>query len=410
VHSCYCEMSMLSAMDLEGERLIDGEQCEETPKHWRKRVGLLVAAVALVGLAGAVCATSLRRAPGAHVGLGALAGKDDAKVEIAPSDAACSTWKENCMHTGCCKVTGHKCFVKTPGVAMCNETCTPGLKGFDCGLVSAPTMPVVRAAGGTSLYCIAVYTQNTGCPKPSTEKELLTLQNKYGASIFGCEGKNVFSDAAVDLGKGIFTIQVEDTYNEFHQIKRETGSWVNWAIFFQVWMKVREVGTWHEHDFTIKVDPDAVFIPSRMRNVLSGQADTEHGVYYENCKNVQMGYFGNLEVMSNKATAVLTANLEDCHLVFAPCANDGCDWKWGPWGEDVFAQRCMDRHHVEKVQAWHVTTDGACKADRPEGEKDNKKWSAPDCSKVDTAAIHPFKKPKDYFKCLGEVMNKKYEI
>jgi len=402
---------MLATMDLEAERLLDGQQCEEAPKHWRKRVGLLVAAVGLVGLAGAVCAMSLRQTPGAHVALGSLAGKDDV-VEIAPSDAACSTYADNCMQTGCCKVTGHKCFVKTPGVmAMCNETCTPGVKGFDCGIVSAPTMPVVRAAGGTSLYCIAVYTQNTGSPKPSTEKELLTLQNKYKASIFGCEGKNVFSDAAVDLGDGILTIQVEDTYNEFHQIKREqTGSWVNWAMFFQVWMKVREVGTWHDHDYTIKVDPDAVFIPARMRTWLSGKADTEHGVYYENCKNVQMGYFGNLEVMSNKATSVLTANLEDCHQVFAPCANDGCDWKWGPWGEDVFAQRCMDRHHVEKVQAWDVTTDGACKFDRPEGEKDNKKWAAPDCSKVTTVAIHPFKKPEAYFKCLGEIMNTKYDV
>jgi len=175
-------------------------------------------------------------------------------------------------------------------------------------------------------------------------------------------------------------------------------------------MKVRDLGHWHEHDYTVKVDPDAVFLPGRMRDWLKGKPDTEHGVYYENCKNVQMGFFGNLEVMTNKATAVLTANLEDCHAVYGPCAYDGCDWKWGAWGEDVFAQRCMDRHHVEKVEAFDVTTDGACEYDRPEGEKKNKHWHPSDCSVVLTAAVHPFKQPRDYFRCLGQIMNKEYAV
>merc|ERR1712032_420971 len=46
-----------------------------------------------------------------------------------------------------------------------------------------------------------------------------------------------------------------------------------------------------------------------------------------------------------------------------------------------------------KVEAWDLTTDGACESDRPEGEKKNKKWHAPDCSAVTMPAAHPFKKP-----------------
>merc|ERR1711963_231171 len=75
---------------------------------------------------------------------------------------------------------------------------------------------------------------------------------------------------------------------------------------------------------------------------------------------------------------------EECHTQFAPCANEGCDWKWGAWGEDVFTQRCMDHHYVDKVEAFDMTTDGACAADRPEGEKKNKKWHAEDCSQLKT--------------------------
>merc|ERR1711972_481284 len=79
---------------------------------------------------------------------------------------------------------------------------------------------------------------------------------------------------------------------------------------------------------------------------------------------------------SSETADVLGQYHQGCHSLFAPCANEGCDWKWGAWGEDVFTQRCMDHHYVDKVEAFDMTTDGACAADRPEGEKKNKKWNA----------------------------------
>merc|ERR1712231_11491 len=154
---------------------------------------------------------------------------------------------------------------------------------------------------------------------------LLTLQRKYDSSIFGCEAQDVFADVEVSLGKGTTTLKVEDLLNEFHVLKRKgTGSWVNWGMFYQVWMKVRDVGKWYNHDYFIKVDPDAVFLPARMRSWLQGRKDTDHGVYYENCKNVQMGFFGNLEVLTKRAIAALLGNLEDCHGV----RTSGCRGAW----------------------------------------------------------------------------------
>merc|ERR1712141_215676 len=70
-----------------------------------------------------------------------------------------------------------------------------------------------------------------------------------------------------------------------------------------------------------------------------------------------------------------------------------------PWGEDLFAQRCMDLHGVDKVSAFDINTDASCAAWRPEGEKKNKKWR-PDCATALTPAIHHFKTPKEYFDCL----------
>merc|ERR1712154_381822 len=107
---------------------------------------------------------------------------------------------------------------------------------------------------------------------------------------------------------------------------------------------VRQLGKWESKSWTIKVDADAVFLPTRLQGWLDNKAgESPHGIYFENCNSVQYGFFGNLEVMSKEATKVLTTYLEDCHAVFAPCAYDGCDWKWGPWGEDFYVQRCLDR-------------------------------------------------------------------
>lgn len=333
------------------------------------------------------------------------------RLEIVPSFPACSKAGDNCFDTGCCQVSGHRCFNKTtPGVARCNETCTVGAQGFTCGIINPHSVPVNESLE-QNIYCFSVYTQNTGSRKKSTELDLLRGQKKFGVSIFACDSWDVFADVNVSLG-GYTTIAVEDRFGEFHQIKRtDTDSWVNWGMFYQVWVKVREVGKWEQFDYTVKVDADAVFHPGRLRNWLSTKkGDSPHGVYFENCQNVQYGFFGSLEVMTHTAVTVLTKYLENCHAVFAPCANKGCDWEWGPWGEDVFVQRCMDHHYVDKMEGFDMSTDGACESDRPTDEKKNKKWHATDCSQVAGAAAHPFKKPKDYFKCMSEMTGGQYSV
>jgi len=361
------------------------------------RAGLMAGAAgmaALVGVAGA-----------AHWAMGSdvssLQNKEE-RVQIVPSMPACSKAGENCAQTGCCQITGHKCFTKGAGKAQCNETCTAGKMGFTCDVVAPHSVPV-QTPLGSNLFCFSVYTENTGNEsKPNHELELLNIASRKQAGIFACEQWEVYSDVEANID-WYTTIKVEDTFGEFHQIKRkDTGTWVNWGIFYQVWIKIREAGKWASADYTIKVDADAVFSPARLRTWLSSKpGDSPHGLYYENCPNVQYGFFGHLEIMTNTAVRVLTQYLENCHEDFGPCANDGCDWKLGAWGEDVFAQRCMDHHYVDKVEAFDVATDGACKADRPEGEKTNSKWFPKDCSQVTTVTAHPLKKPADYLKCLS---------
>jgi len=73
----------------------------------------------------------------------------------------------------------------------------------------------------------------------------------------------------------------------------------------------------------------------------------------------------------------------------------------GASAEDLFAQVCMDKHGVKKVENFEISTDGACPGDRPKDQQKNKKWIPP-CAGTVTPSIHPFKKPDDWKKCYDE--------
>merc|ERR1711992_145692 len=108
---------------------------------------------ALVGVAGTA-------RWGMSSNLSGLQNKEE-RVNIEPSFPACSKAGENCVDTGCCQVSGHKCFTKGAGRAQCNQTCTTGKMGFTCDIVAHHSVPVANPLG-QNLYCFSVYTENTG--------------------------------------------------------------------------------------------------------------------------------------------------------------------------------------------------------------------------------------------------------
>jgi len=249
----------------------------------------------------------------------------------------------------------------------------------------------------TSLYCFSVYTKDTGTTKPNHEFEIIQEQYARKISIFACEQSDVFSDVEVEVGPGLSTIKVDDVEGDFHFAKRkDTGSWVNTGLFAQVWKKMYK----HQSaDWVAKVDGDAVFIPNRLRSWLSRQLVPDAGIYLENCKFVDYGYFGNLEVFSKAAFVTLLANIDECKASTEMNWKVGVeDGKYGPMGEDLFAQTCLDEKGVRRVEAFDITTDGACPADRPQNQRKNKHWK-PDCAKTATAAMHPFKDKDAWFQC-----------
>merc|ERR1739844_596769 len=262
----------------------------------------------------------------------------------------CSKPKEDCLKTQCCKTSGYKCYKQPAGnVGKCMRYC----KKKGCTLVDKMVHLQVEAPNGIlapaeTMFCFSVYTQNTGSTKKSTERELLTEQHKRQVSIFACNAFAVYSDVAVDLGGGTSTIKVSDVDEDFHFAKRKsTGAWVNTGMFSQVWKTIASGGKYQSADWVAKVDADAVFVPSRPSKILQSQLVPPSGIYLENCKYVDYGYFGNLEVFSQAAFATLVEKIDVCK------ADSQIDWKvgikngkYGPMGEDLFAQTCLDSWDV----------------------------------------------------------------
>lgn len=308
----------------------------------------------------------------------------------------CSSDKEDCMSTKCCKTSGHRCIKTGDSTAKCSRYCP---KNKPCTIITQEL--TFDDKERNTMFCFSVYTANTGSTKQSFEKELLTQQLEKKVSIFACDAHAVYSDVSVSLGGGLTTVKVDDVDGDFHFAKRKlTGAWVNTGMFQQVWKAIGRAQAYSNYDWTVKVDPDAVFFAAKLRSRIRLLPIPPTGGFLQNCESVDYGFFGNLEVFSKTAFSILVANVDRCKTGVVS------DWKvgikggkYGPMGEDLFAEICLRKNGVSEIEAFDITKDGACEAKRPGDQKKNKKWKA-DCSAAATPAIHPFKKPKEYFECM----------
>merc|ERR1711884_146026 len=132
------------------------------------------------------------------------------------------------------------------------------------------------------------------------EVNLLKAQLSKGAGIVACEEYRVFSSgASIPLADGIDTISFPSVAVGISA----DGTSGNSGLFKNVWEAVKTDGRWLHHDWTVKVDPDAVFLPDRLRGHVRGH--TGESVYFRNCNQVPGSSFpmmyGALEALSRTA-------------------------------------------------------------------------------------------------------------
>jgi len=102
-----------------------------------------------------------------------------------------------------------------------------------------------------SLYCFALTIPN------SYEQGLLAMQHQRSTSIFACEEYAIFSNASMTIAPGVETHLVNTSLA--CQFGGEFGTALNLDIFREVWKAVVQETRYNLHEWTVKVDPDAVF-------------------------------------------------------------------------------------------------------------------------------------------------------
>lgn len=241
-----------------------------------------------------------------------------------------------------------------------------------------------------SLFCFSVVRVQ------SYELNNMRTALAKGTSIFGCDESVVFSDQEYTIVpglphpgfpdlkevQGIAPVQTTLLRHDLatHPKQGALEGILNTQIFMQAWAQLDEAGNFRQHDFVSKIDPDAVFLPGRLRNDLAKIAapSSSPNLYLVNCK-ISFGLFGAVEVFSRVALEKYIAGEQRCKREL--------DWKM--MGEDLWMRKCFDLLGVQHEDDFNLLSDGYC-SDKPSPCQSGK------------VTFHPFKDALSYLKCYDE--------
>jgi len=211
---------------------------------------------------------------------------------------------------------------------------------------------------------------------------MVKMQVQRGIGIFGCNYAAVISTAKVFLGN-ISNQAVYSWVNLLPSVGMgqrgvggsTTDSFLNAYTFIKAWDTLVKSDQVWPYDFVVKVDPDAVFIPSRLRDHVREHVGKT--IYFPNCGKWggKVLLYGSIEVMSTQALRRYKDGSDMCNSL-----------DWHGWGEDYYMQTCLDKLGVEAVPDLLQVADKRC-LDAP-------------CNDYTRAAFHDYKDPDKWFECF----------
>lgn len=244
------------------------------------------------------------------------------------------------------------------------------------------------------LFCISLM-----LPK-GYEAGLLKAQHAAnggkGVGIFQCNDFAVYSNESIIIQNKTDSMkEVKTTVMDANLQVKFGGEWnsaLNTDVFIKFWARVIEDHRSWKNDWIVKIDPDAVFFPGRLREILrnrwwSGVAGTskrgaeEKPMYLNNCHR---GMHGPIEVVSRKALEVYKKGWEKC--------------KKGPpyehKQEDYYFRKCWEYLKVQKIDVFNLLFENKYACDERSDTRDGRH---PCFSRQ--VSFHPFKTIKGYFQC-----------
>lgn len=220
--------------------------------------------------------------------------------------------------------------------------------------ITTTTLTTTTTPPYPSLFCFEVVRIT------SFELSLARQQHLRRLSVFACDESLVFSDGKEpqELGRDdnnltVRTVVVTTSTGRHREPDdNKTDLWPSTQDFLEVWSYLQQDGRIFNHDWTAKVDPDAVFFPDRLRNQLKAHTDLpDRSVYAANCDAPNPpGLYSPLEAFSRGALRTFFHDGHDCQANLP---------EWG-WAEDNFMSHCMDMLGVGRVYADNMLSDKRC--------------------------------------------------
>lgn len=261
-------------------------------------------------------------------------------------------------------------------------------EGMPFGGIRPTRNSTLGGGQGPSLWCFALMMPL------GIERELLAAQLGRGMGIFGCDGYSVFSNDSFPLvaasgepnsGRRVVTLPIGGSLTV-----GKGGKWwtaMNTDIFVRVWTAVFLLGRFRQHDWTVKADPDTVFVPSRLKLLMS--YEPAGPVYINNCR---FGLHGPIEVLSRGAVAAYADNPSACDGIqqAAMDLRPPFDDEDHAFGEDEFLKLCLELAlHVRRVDEFDLLL----------SEKACGHWTDYVSCDQGKVAFHPFKDIASFSEC-----------
>lgn len=239
-----------------------------------------------------------------------------------------------------------------------------------------PCMP--RFFGTPSLFGFSVFQ-----PK-GYEPGLMKEQLKKRQGIFSCDEFAVICDTEYSLGQGPYgEVKALVIEHETVGISKDNTA-ANTLIFIHAWQAIYDDYRFSHHDWTLKVDPDALIVPSRLRTHL--EPHTGKQVYVKNCNKYPGSpqwpmMFGSLEAIAQGAIWTYMLHSHKCKN----------ELEWQAWGEDLFLAECLDLLGCESIHDYEIISDKVC--------------MGVDCTDKRAAAFHAFKGTEEWFECWHTIFD-----
>lgn len=219
------------------------------------------------------------------------------------------------------------------------------------------------------------------------EVALMREQLARGSGIYNCDDWLVLSDTKMWLTPGP-PVRLETTVISANLSATGDGvstKYKNSKQFLRAWENIRENGKYKENDFIVKVDPDAVFFPERLKSHLKKHSgDWNKPKFFANCKTEDHPHFmfGAVELFSTTAAEAYFKHGDRCMK----------ELKSEEMWEERFMSKCLRLLGVHMDTSLDLLQDEHCDGGR----------SVFPCTADDAVAFHPLRTPSEYFTCMQQ--------